>query len=254
LREKDGTGFPYLIFMDESGEVLAKQRERTVAGFKKSQRALALLAGLDKPNLSKDKPVAAAIYIAKLELGKFELAEATTRAKDLELDEKQKIVFDREITNLSVADLYAKARQNRDYASLGAKFVDMKKAGKIPTGAWGRNFWSQIMNFAQTKRDVKLYEEAYGKYKALLGGDKRYQRLFERYDAVLEALKNGDQIPRQRTGARRIRRVVDEGQRGRRIHAQAADHIRVDGVRDGRGIQQQPREAEGTRRESSDRR
>ena len=48
------------------------------------------------------------------------MAEATARAKDLEFDKKQKIVFDREITNLSVADLYAKARQNRDYASLGA--------------------------------------------------------------------------------------------------------------------------------------
>lgn len=208
LREKGGRGFPYLVFMNDAGEVLAKQSERTVAGFKKSQGALSVLTKLDKPNLLKDKSVAAAVYIARLELGKFQLSEATAKAKNLRLDQKQKTIFSREITNLEVADLYAKARANRAYANLGQKFVDMKKAGKIPTGSWSRNFWSQIMNHAQTKRDAKLYEESYGRYKTILGADKRYQRLFDRYDAVLEALQNGDEIPQpERRPAVRIRRA-----------------------------------------------
>jgi hypothetical protein len=196
--------------MDARGEVLAKQTERTVAGFRKSQRALSVLTTLDKPSLRKDKSVAAAIYIARLELGKFQLTEATAKAKDLDLDRRQQSIYDREITNLEVADLYAKARESRDYAKLGAKFVAMKTAGKIPTGTWSRNFWSQIMNHAQTERNAKLYEEAYGRYKTILGADKRYQRLFDRYDSVLEALRNGDEIPRPvRRRAVRIQRAGD---------------------------------------------
>lgn len=194
--------------MDANGDVLARQGDRTVAGFKKSQRALTVLSKHDKPGVSKDRLVTAAVYIARLELGKFDLAEATATARGLDLDQKQKSIYDREITNLEVADLYAKARKSRDYSALGARFVKMKQAGKVATGSWSRSFWSQIMNHAQTRRDAKQYEEAYARYKAILGNDKRYQRLFERYDSVLEALENGEPIPKPpRRPAVRIQRA-----------------------------------------------
>ncbi len=51
---------------------------------------------------------------------------------------------------------------------------------------------------AKTKRDAKLYEESYDKYKVILGNDQRYKRLFDHYDEILEALKNGDEIPQPR--------------------------------------------------------
>ena len=195
--------------MDAGGKVLAKQGERTVAGFEKSHRALATLAELDKPNLMRDGPVKAAVFIAKLQLGKFSLGSAGTRRGPLSLDKAQQKIYDQEIVNLTVSDHYDKARQNRDYTGIGPKFVVMKNAGRIPTGIYSRNFWSQIMLHAKKERDAKLYEESYREYKNILGDDKRYQRIFDRYDATLEALKNGEPVPgSQRRAAVRSRRAA----------------------------------------------
>ena len=102
--------------MNESGEVIAKQTERTVASFKKSSHALNLLAKLDKPNLLGDTSVAAAVFIAKLQIGKFDLAQATAKSQGLELDNAQRRILRAELTDLSVADIYKRARQNRDYS------------------------------------------------------------------------------------------------------------------------------------------
>lgn len=196
LRERRDRGFPILVFMNAKGEVLSEQSDRTVAGLEKSRHALSTLAKLDTPDRAKDKSVAAAIFIARLELGRFGLRDAKARRRSLDLDEPQTRVYSQEIVNLTVSAHYAEALRDRDYTSLGPKFEAMMKAGQIPTGTYSRNFWSRIMQHAQHERGAKLYEASYREYKKLLGDGESYRRIFARYDAVLEALKNGQAIPR----------------------------------------------------------
>lgn len=179
--------------MDATGEVIAKQRARTVRDFAKSSHALNILAGSDKSNPTKE--AVAAVFIARLELGRMSLKDATAQRRTVDLNESQQKAYHEEITNLTVADLYDKARRDRDYSHLGPRFVAMKEASQIPTSTYQRNFWSQLMQHAQKEGNAKLYEESYREYKKSLGDDRRYRRIFARYDEVLAALKNGKEVP-----------------------------------------------------------
>ena len=201
--------FPTLLFMDHEGEVLSKQGERSVAAFRRSVAALESMKRLEKDVAKGDESAKAALFIAKLELGKFDFHGAKTASASLQFDDQQRQTLKTVLTNLEVDQIYADARKEGSFATLGTKFLAMKKAGRVPTSKYPQlRFWTQIMNLAQKQADAKLYEEAMKAYHAAAGNTKVYQRIRDRHAKVLEALKAGRPVP---VPSRRATRLIPGG-------------------------------------------
>ena len=203
LKEKGGRGFPYLVFMDAEGEVIAKQGGRTVTALEKSVGALDVLAKLKNTDLTKDKSAAAASFIARLQLGKIEYADAKEEAATLELSEKQKAGVNAEFTNMEAMEIYQTARKERDFASLGSKYKKMFDAGRIPTGNLAGFFWNQLLNYAMKEKDAELFGKALDPFKKLNSKNERAKPMLEWYDAVHAALKSGEELPPRPSRRRR---------------------------------------------------
>jgi len=188
--------FPTLLFMDHNGDVLSKQGERSVAAFRRSVAALDSIKRLEKVAAQGDVAAKASLFLAKLSLGKFDFKSARVASASLKFDDEQKKAVAAAMTNLEVDHIYADARKEGSFAQLGAKFLAMKKAGRVPTSRYPQlRFWTQIMNLAQNQADAQLYEEAMKAYHAAAGDSKVYQRIRDRHAKVLEALKAGRPVP-----------------------------------------------------------
>ena len=188
--------FPTLLFMDQQGTVLAKQGERSVPAFRRSVRALESIKRLEKAAAEGDQAAKSAMFIARLNLGKFDFRSAKAAGASLQLTTAQQGILDATLVNLEVDQIYADARKNGSFVQLGDKFLVMKNAGRVPTSKYPRlRFWTQIMNLAQKKRDAKLYAEAMKAYHQAAGNSKTYQRIRDRHAKVLEALRAGRAVP-----------------------------------------------------------
>ena len=234
LKEKGGRGFPTLVFMDATGEVLHQQAwtKRSVAAFHKSHRALDTLARLAGKAEQGDESVKKAIFFAKLELDRYGFKEAKAKMENLSFSGEQETSLQTALVQLEFDEAYKSAGADRK--ALTKKILEMHKAGRIPQGRHSvRTFWNTLLSHAQAEKDVKLYEEALPKYKVAVHKssiawrsssvpDKPlpkykaadYKRAFRYEDAVLEALKAGKEPPDRQTfkgtgggrGARVIRR------------------------------------------------
>lgn len=222
LSEKSSrVAFPTLLFLDQEGEVLARQGERSVAAFTKSVHALELIKRLEKPAANGDKSAKAALFMAKLDLGKFDFKSAKVASASLKLNAQQRKALDSSLVNLEVDQIYAEARKNRSYGELPAKFLAMKNAGRIPTSKYPTlRFWTQIMNLAQKNRDAKLYEEAMKAYHVAAGNSETYKRIRARHDSILDALQNGKEIPVP-TRRRAVRLLPSSAKKAKQVKKKA---------------------------------
>ncbi len=221
LREKGYRGFPTLVFMDATGEVLHKQAwtKRSVAAFRKTHRALDTLARLAGKAKEGDESVKKAIFFAKLDLDRYGFKEAKAKMENLSFSDEQKTSLQTALVELQFDEAYKSAGADRK--ALTKKILEMHKAGRIPQGRHSvRTFWSTLLNHAQAEKEAKLYEEALPKYKAAVYKSSTawrsssvrdealpkykaakaafYKRAFEYEDAVLEALKAGKEPPDRR--------------------------------------------------------
>jgi hypothetical protein len=113
LREKGGTGFPTLAFMDEAGEVLAKQpgAERTVPAFSGTLAKVTELRALERQT-----PVAVAdIALLRIDLGAITSLEAARKALAPagKLSEPQQKRADASLLKLEASELVAGRAQAR---------------------------------------------------------------------------------------------------------------------------------------------
>ena len=195
LRAKRGTAYPHLVFLDEKGAVLDVPREHTVRNLAETWQALSILRRLQPAK--DDARAQSAVLLAKVRLRRLSVAEAVSKRSELQMTKVQDARFREAIADLEIETVLAEARRTRDFAGVGPRFAAMLEAGRIPAASNNANrFWSQLMAHAQDKRDAKLYARSYGAYRELLGDDPRHARQFARFDAILEALKNGDEIPK----------------------------------------------------------
>jgi hypothetical protein len=74
LRDKGFGGFPSLAFMDAEGNVLAKQGERSVEGFRKTHKAVANFQDLQARIKKGEKGLEFALFVAE-----WDLSRSTTR-------------------------------------------------------------------------------------------------------------------------------------------------------------------------------
>lgn len=194
LREKGGTGFPYLVFLDADGNVTAKQGDRTVAGFQTTLAALTAIADLQKKATAGDKVAAADLLLAEMALGRLDLTAAKERADKVAalgtLDAERQQQLTSALIGLEVEAMLAGARTPEAAAELGKKCLAMLQAGRVPTGRSARTFYLHAMSAAQKVGDVKSYEAALTVMEKLLAGQKGADVALKRYRETLERLKS----------------------------------------------------------------
>jgi len=194
LREKGGKGFPHLAFLDSEGGVLLPHKgERSVASFGETAKKVAAYLDLKARAGKGDKKAQCEVFLVQMELKLVRFDEAKKRREELdkELSADQKKKYEGLLVGLEVASMLEKVNM-RDKAALietGKKFLEMKKAGRIPVGGDEEiNFWVIILEYCEDQKDAATYEEALGVVKKKLGA-RANKRWLEQKEATLKKLK-----------------------------------------------------------------
>lgn len=189
LRDKGGTGFPFLAFLDEQGKVLAKPSERTVAGFRKVLDQLQRIQNL-AAQAKTDPKAAAELLLAQLQLGSVPYAEAQQRKAALtEVPSELQPQLDQALLDLEFSHLMTTSRDKAAYAAATEQLVARFRSGKRPTGEIARALSTRIMAYASEHKDPDLYEQALTALEQVIGNDKRFTKTLEMLHQQLQSLK-----------------------------------------------------------------
>lgn len=192
LQQKGGRGWPTLLFLDAEGEVLAEPADRSVAGFEATADALQTVQRLQgKPEAERTAEDEVELFLARVALGKVELAEAleiqkTLQATGAEAERVEQALIELEIRD-QLADLRSQEQANEAFAHLAS----MAAAGRVPKGSGlpVARFWSAVSEHAIASGDAALFERCLAGMKEALGDDERYAQVYEAMEAKLAELK-----------------------------------------------------------------
>ncbi len=194
LEQKGGDGFPYLIFMDAEGNVLAKHEDqRDAEGFartgKKAQAFLELKAKAGKG----DKAALIDLAIAQLELGHITAEEGQKKLAGLgTLSKAQQAKVDGLLAAAEVREaLKTVTREKETQLAAGQKFLEMKKAGRpAPEGDEAQPYWILIMNYAEEHNDAGTFADALKALRAKYGDNPQAAPFFRAKEATLKELQD----------------------------------------------------------------
>ena len=188
--------------MDAEGNVLTAQRDRTVKGFEESLVKLASWTDLKKKADGGDKAAKAELVVVELEMGKLEVDAAKEALKDLPALKKDlQARFDVALIGAEVGSVMKGVRTPEKAAEAGRKFTEMLKAGRAPKGDVSLQFYSAIMQAAETDGDAPLFETALKAMRAEHGDKANVKRFLEQGDKRLADLKAGKK-PEPKGGAK----------------------------------------------------
>ncbi len=159
LKEKGGTGFPYLIWMDAEGTVIQKQGGRTVSAFQKTATYLEL----KRKRAAGDTTVAAELLITGAELGDVTPEQVAKDRAGLELDAAQLQRLDAALFHAEIrTTLQGIGRDPAKKEAAGKTFLAHYHAGKLPSDSADMQvslgYWSLLLDVALAAADVEAYE------------------------------------------------------------------------------------------------
>lgn len=194
LEEKGGDAFPYIIFMDSAGSVLARHEgPRTAEGFEatgsKVRALLDLKARVDKG----DKKARVEHIVAQLELGLIKLGEAEVKIRETgdKPSAEQQRKIDGIAANSEVEATLKGIKSPEAKVEAGKKFYERHKGGKAaPTSdPWQVAYWNLILEHAETVKDVDTFEASFLFLKERYGTLPQAQRYFQEKEAALKKMK-----------------------------------------------------------------
>jgi hypothetical protein len=193
LQEKGGTGFPYMIFMDAEGNILAKHDgSRDAAGFSDTGKKVASFLDLRKKAEKGDKAAKIDYLIAQLELDHVKPDEAEKQLKALGKPSKdQQAKWDGALANAAVLEIAKAVRSKDGVKEAGKKYYDMHQAGKpAPSGERAMQiYWIWMMEAAEELKDAATFETALKALKAKFGTLPDAQQFFTEKEETLKKLK-----------------------------------------------------------------
>jgi hypothetical protein len=190
LGQKGGGGFPYLVFMDETGKVLARAASWSVDGFNETFGVLDDWRTMKAKFEAGDEKVATDLLLAELQLGQITFPEARTRREALQkVSRKQARTLDEALANAECQ--YILKTSNGDPLAAAPKLLEMKEAGRIPTGGAGVSFFDALLTHASSQKDAKLFQKTLVDMKRRYLRDRSLKDFFEAKDMELARLRRG---------------------------------------------------------------
>lgn len=179
LSEKGGNGFPYLVFMDSEGNVIARHEgSRDAAGFAETGKKAQAFLDLQKKAAKGDRAAKIDLLIAQLELGHLKMDEAQGKLKELgELSKEQKAKVDGLLVGAEVQEILKTVKRGDKPSAIeaGKKFYEMNKA-KRPAPMGDNEFqgyWILMMDYAESQKDAAVFEAGLEALKARYGSNIR---------------------------------------------------------------------------------
>jgi len=192
LSEKGGNGFPYLVFMDQNGDVLAvHEGKREVDAFSETAKKAQEYVDLKKKADAGDKKAIVEVVFRELRGGRMKLDVADKKLAGIELSDDQKKELEQLRADVEVGDILHAVKTNADVPDAGKKFAERKKAGKpAPSNEqFVQYYWQFIMTYAEQEKDPALYEDALKALKEKFGKNPKAKAYFDKADKTLEKLK-----------------------------------------------------------------
>lgn len=197
LSEKGGTGFPFLVFLNEKGDVIAKQRARTVEGFKTTLERLSKRADLAAKASAGSNEAKIDLLMTDMELGGMDFAKASEQAKGLKMTPAQEARWNDFAIDAEFATAIAPLRSRQAPADAltvaGAKLREMKAKGRIPKGDTAPSFWMTLINADLKEDNVEAAEANYAELEKLSEAiPSLKQQVLPGIRKRIDALKNGE--------------------------------------------------------------
>lgn len=188
LREKGGTEFPYLAFLDADGNVIAKEKQRTVTGFRASAATIARMRELT-PKAVTEPAAAAELLAAQLQLGAIAFADAKPRAATMpELPPATHQHLAQALVDAEVDQLITQSHGKAATDAASERLLAMLAEQHIPSGDTARLFFSRVLFAAGERRDVAAYRAALSGLKQQIGADRRFTKTIEVYEQQLQQM------------------------------------------------------------------
>lgn len=190
LREKGGTGFPYLIWMDADGNIAARQRERSVEGFQQTLATLLRVCQLEAEAAAGDRQAAVEALISGLRIGRYDFEQAKARREalgEIPLDAATQI--ETLLVDLEVQTVLARVREREQVLDAGRHFLAMLEQERVPTGRLAASFYSAILEVHADRKDAKAYAATLDRLRKLVEGERGAARMLKRYEDVLARLE-----------------------------------------------------------------
>lgn len=194
LMEKGGGGWPYLVFMDASGEVVHdfKNQVSRLFGYERTRKGLESYLALKPAIDAGKKEHAARFLLARIEIGQLEFAAAKNEIAKIDgASAELRRKLDASMLDLEIASLLAGSRMDGGEAA-GERFLELKKAGKVPADSnrsLALPFWGYLLRHADSTDALLLYAESLSHMKKLVGNEEKFKPWFELKDKRLEELE-----------------------------------------------------------------
>lgn len=195
---RGSSGFPYLAFLDANGDLLAGRVSRDVKSFEfslnKAREVKQELDDLAKRSEAGDKEADKLRFFKKVELLHFSAAKARQAMEGLGLSADEKKKAEAELVDLDIREvMLTLTLDEKTRIAAGSKFAEMKEDGRIPSAPqkteW-RYFYHFIMIYAESEKNVKLFEDALETWKKQYGSNPRQQNSIKALEAKLAELKS----------------------------------------------------------------
>ncbi len=195
LSEKGGKGFPYLVFMDAEGNVVAQHKgARDAGGFAKTAEKAKQMLDVRAKAAAGDPGAQFDVLLIDLEMSTMPPADAEAKVKALgALSADQKARLDPALLANEIRHVLSTVtREQPTQVHAGRQFVAMLKAGRTPTSPEvAGDFYFFVMLAAEEDKDAATFEQALGEMKKALAGNPRAEQFMEQAEARLKALKGG---------------------------------------------------------------
>ena len=193
LMEKGGMGFPYLVFLDAEGNVLAKHEgARDADGFRETGKKVRAFLELRKKAETGGPGAKLDYLIARLDLGHAKVGDAEREVGGLgTLSAEQKARFEVALTNATILETVRAIQNDEGAEQAGKKFYEMYKAGKAaPTSDDAvQAYWILLMDCAEEQKDAVAFEAGFKALKAKFGELPQAQKWFKEKEETLKKLK-----------------------------------------------------------------
>jgi hypothetical protein len=165
LEEKGGNAFPWLVFMDSTGDIITEHRgPRSAADFARTGETARNWLVLKEKASKGDAAAKVDFAIVQLSLGRIKADEAEKAIRESgELTKEQRAKYDAERTNAEVREAVAALRSDEQAEELGRKYYARHKEGKpAPTSDNAlQSYCILVMDAAAAAKDAATFEAAY---------------------------------------------------------------------------------------------
>ncbi len=195
LKEKGGQGWPFVVAMDADGNVVSRLDDRTVDGFKAMVKAgseyLALKAKKDRTPAEELRVLATDLRAGTIQGAEFKERVAALKGLDAAATKERDDL-------LVHVDFVAEMKKVQDAHSpdpkyriaAGKVYAAMHAAGRVPADQNEMAaFYQFTIDYAESVKDVPLFETALGKLREAFGDNPRAQGFFKMMDDRLAKLK-----------------------------------------------------------------